>query len=129
MLSTCPRTTRDMVCHPVPPIARSSTTNSTAATAEPGSVPAERPRNPSTATASSTTRSIEGRLNRMSTERIISASTRPPAKPATAPHAVPMTSATAAENTPTARLTTPPASTRASMSRPSASVPRMRPGT
>ena len=58
-----------------------------------------------------------------------SASTRPPANPASDPQSVPMATATKAELKPTVKLKIPPARSRASMSRPLASVPRRRPGT
>ena len=60
---------------------------------------------------------------RMSTMRIISASTRPPIKPATAPQATPSDTDTSVASSPTVSEMRPPTSVRTSKSRPSSSVP------
>ena len=59
----------------------------------------------------------------MSTTRIITESTRPPAKPAVAPHATPNRPDTSVPSRPTSIDTRPPISVRTSRSRPSSSVP------
>ena len=55
--------------------------------------------------------------------RIIASSVRPPAYPAVAPYAVPMSSDTSVEMRPTMSEMRPPSRTRASRSRPATSVP------
>ena len=55
--------------------------------------------------------------------RIMNWSTRPPAKPAIAPHATPITSETNVAMNPTASEICSPISSRATMSRPRMSVP------
>src|SRR5258706_15571879 len=59
----------------------------------------------------------------MSTMRIITASTRPPRKPAVAPQATPIRPETSVPSSPTSSETRPPSSVRTSRSRPSSSVP------
>ena len=117
-----------MVSQLVPPIATSSTASPSTCDWPAESPPPARPMIPSTATARSTTSRMEGSPYSTSTVRMRSASTRPPANPANEPQSVPMATATAAELSPTVMLKMPPASRRASMSRPCASVPSTRPG-